>query len=252
MSYQCKIYDETFDSHRYLYHYTTLDSLVKIIKSRTLLFNRCDKLNDIIEGTRSHVKYYVSCFTYEEEETIPMWYIYTRSRNCHSKDTVGVRLRVENENFFTGILYFDPENKGDHCEVSEFSGIYCGKIIYDDANIGRSPTTGNMDSNKPEGEGLSLKVALTNVPMLGLKGKGTAWAYEKEVRFFTLDNFNNPELNVDKFFLGLEDSFLSKLKVTLSPLLSDDLMAYSKDVIDGLLGKGHCVKSKLFGAIRTD
>lgn len=46
MSCKCRIYDKTFRDEKTLYHYTTLDSLKKIIKSRTLLFNRREIIKD--------------------------------------------------------------------------------------------------------------------------------------------------------------------------------------------------------------
>jgi len=245
MSYKCKSYDKTFGDHNCLYHYTTLDSLMKIAESRMLLFNRCDKLNDIIEGSRSHVKYYVSCFTYEKKETIPMWYIYTRGINCCPRSNVGVRLCVDNGDFFTGKIYLDPKNKEECYDASEFGGIFCGKTIYDDANKDRNPTYGNIDPEKPIGIGIEF----TNVPDLGLMGKGTAWAYEKEARFFTLDS---QTFNVDKIFVGLEDSFFDGLRITLSPLLRDEQITNSEKIIADLFGEDRCTKSELWGTIRVN
>ncbi|MCR3921386.1 MAG: DUF4614 domain-containing protein, partial [Firmicutes bacterium] len=69
MPYKCTVYGETFRDDEALYHYTTLENLKKIIESRTLLFNRCDKMNDLIEGNRTYVKYYVSSFTYCKDES---------------------------------------------------------------------------------------------------------------------------------------------------------------------------------------
>lgn len=241
MPYKCKIYDDTFRNAGTLYHYTTLDSLKKIIKSRTLLFNRCDKLNDLIEGNRSEVKYFVACFTYHEEESIPMWYMYRRSNNHCIHCNVGVRISVENCDFFTGKVYLDPEKKDIFYTASQLGEVFCGNTIYDDANKYTCPTQGTINPDS------GLSVRLTNVPNLGLRGKTAAWKYEQEARFFMLDN---ELLNVDKIFLELDDSFFEKLKITISPLLSDDLIANAEKEIEKLLGKDRFKHSTLKGCLR--
>lgn len=66
-----------FNSIPYLFHYTTAETLKKIITSKAFKFSRNDRLNDKIEETRSpYVQYYVSCFSCVKEESIPLWYIY--------------------------------------------------------------------------------------------------------------------------------------------------------------------------------
>jgi hypothetical protein len=63
------------DSHQYLYHYTTVESLYKIIESGAFRFSRIDKVNDPVEGQRakkSILDYYVSSFTHDTKESIPL------------------------------------------------------------------------------------------------------------------------------------------------------------------------------------
>ena len=175
-------------------------------------------MNDLIEGSRSKVKYYVSSFTYYPYESIPMWYMYSRGRNSSPDSNIGVRLCVENEDFFTGKVYLNPGNKGIKYDISKFDSVFCGKTIYDDRNKNRSPSQGTINSALP------IQYLETDVHDLGLRGKGTAWSFEKEVRFYTLDS---PSLFADRIFVELHDVFFDKLSITFSPLISEHQLDYA-------------------------
>ena len=75
-----------------IYHYTTVDSLALILKTRTLRFTRLDGVDDVREA-QQHIgidfgKYFfVSCWTQEEAESIPQW-------NMYSREMQGVRLEL--------------------------------------------------------------------------------------------------------------------------------------------------------------
>jgi Protein of unknown function (DUF2971). len=76
----------------YLYHYTSLDTLALILHNRTICFNNLSYVDDIEEAeTRDMGEFgkfvYVSCWTDDEEESIPLWNMYTP--NMH-----GVRIRM--------------------------------------------------------------------------------------------------------------------------------------------------------------
>ncbi len=75
-----------------IYHYTNLDSLALILKSRTIRFTRLDRVDDVREA-QSHIgidfgKYFfVSCWTTEATESIPKW-------NMYSDQMRGVRIEL--------------------------------------------------------------------------------------------------------------------------------------------------------------
>jgi hypothetical protein len=171
-----------------------------------------------------------------------MWYIYTSGKTNSSKCDIGIRLCIENHDFFTGTVFLDPIKREKTYSVDYFGGIMCGITIYDNKNKDRKPNQGTMNSNA------SIKCRLTNVNDLGLRGKGTAWDYEKEARFYTLDS----DLDADKIFLSLEDSFFEKLKITISPLLTDEQIERAEKEVHNLLGEGRCQTSELKGTIRID
>lgn len=83
-----------------LYHYTTIDKLALILKNKTIRFNRLDRVDDIEEGAISPAgvrmgQYtFVSCWTKDDEESIPLWKMYTANGK-------GVRIGLEYDMFKT-------------------------------------------------------------------------------------------------------------------------------------------------------
>jgi len=81
-----------------IYHYTNLESLALILKNKTIRFNRLDKVDDIEEGNAESLgvrfcKYvFVSCWTENSVENIPLWKMY-------SGDYSGVRISMEHDMF---------------------------------------------------------------------------------------------------------------------------------------------------------
>ena len=62
-----------------IYHYTSVDTLEKILSGKSILFRRLDCVDDVMEYTVSEfAKYmFISCWTESKEENIPLWKMYT-------------------------------------------------------------------------------------------------------------------------------------------------------------------------------
>ena len=80
-----------------IHHYTTIDTLALILKNKTIRFNRLDKVDDLEENiTANGVKIgqysFVSCWTDDENESIPLWKLYTGTGT-------GVRISLDHEMF---------------------------------------------------------------------------------------------------------------------------------------------------------
>lgn len=76
----------------YLYHYTSLETLALILRNRSICFNNLLYVDDIEEAETNDMGTvgrfaYVSCWTRDKEESIPLWNMYTP--NMH-----GVRIRM--------------------------------------------------------------------------------------------------------------------------------------------------------------
>lgn len=79
-----------------IYHYTSLENLALILKHKTIRFNRLDHMEDPCEKTflvnqLDWSPYtYVSCWTENPAESIPIWHMYTKSGK-------GVRIGIESD-----------------------------------------------------------------------------------------------------------------------------------------------------------
>lgn len=76
----------------FLYHYTNIESLALILKNKTIRFSPLNKMDDLQEAESSDVHnigqiIYVSSWTNDDEESIPMWNMYTSL-------TSGIRLKL--------------------------------------------------------------------------------------------------------------------------------------------------------------
>jgi len=88
----------------YLYQYTSMNSVLAILENKTIRFTRLDSLNDLNEGCcgeYAHLKKYVyiSSWSADERESIPMWSLYGRDKKENVLDQ-GVRIKVPT-NLFT-------------------------------------------------------------------------------------------------------------------------------------------------------
>lgn len=88
----------------FLYHYTNLQSLAMILQSKTIKFNCLTKVDDMEEVMCQDIIYggkycFVSSWTDEDQESIPMWNLYSKLN--------GVRIKLK-KNPFNKFLWNDP------------------------------------------------------------------------------------------------------------------------------------------------
>jgi hypothetical protein len=68
-------------NYEQLLHYTSFEVLKIILNSQTLKCNNLKNLNDRLEPNRKGIEnyagaFYVSCFSHNQNETVPFWYMY--------------------------------------------------------------------------------------------------------------------------------------------------------------------------------
>lgn len=96
----------------YLYHYTSLETLALILANKTICFNNLLNVDDIEEAESADMGLfgrfvYVSCWTDESKESIPLWNLYT-------PDMHGVRIKLpifpfKKHKYKRGELFFTEE-----------------------------------------------------------------------------------------------------------------------------------------------
>ena len=237
-----------------IYQYTSIDTLALILQSKQILFNRLDKVDDLEEGgiIPNGVKIgkyvFVSCWTENSEENIPLWKMYTNG--------VGVRIGLKKDmfkDFFLSGKTYDGYLNGSiksKIPLDEFSnpnyfvlplfdenyGFFYRKIQYVDSVVDK--TNKSIEENHG-----SMSISFKDVGTY----KNRRWAFQEESRFviaiipkspclkFTDAEYgnwlaaalkNNIELPLDKYFLYLKDEVFDYLEICLSPNIS-----YAKKLI---------------------
>ncbi|MBF4696094.1 DUF2971 domain-containing protein [Fusibacter ferrireducens] len=165
-----------------IYHYTSIKNLALILESKKMKFTRLDNVNDPYDGTvndyeSSQKLVYVSCFTKREDDSLPMWSMYTNNMN-------GVRIK------FGHNLFGEIENKfwngtaARERTINYFGGdentVIFGPILIEY----KSNVNDIQCSIISEGPGLKLFDPLR----IGLY-KLDDWSFEEEVRYKIL-SFN--------------------------------------------------------------
>lgn len=76
---------EIITQYMLIHHYTNIESLAMILSTKKIRFNRLDRMDDLEEGRVEAQgiplgKYtYVSCWTEDDEESIPLWKMYANN-----------------------------------------------------------------------------------------------------------------------------------------------------------------------------
>ena len=235
-----------------IYHYTSLDTLALILKNRTIKFNRLDRVDDVEEGTiESNGVYlgrnvFVSCWTENAEESIPMW-------NMYARGGAGVRIALEKDMFrdyliqdiqlpngqkTQGYIYskLPPENFTNHdywimplTDIEE--EIFYRHIEY--VNDVMEKTSKIVSLTKNEDGTSQTDISLKEIG----KYKHKRWEFQHESRFaltvfpknpLLLDPkeapnimnnaiMQNQPLPIDSYFMHLKDDVVENIEIVISP-----------------------------------
>lgn len=245
-----------------IHHYTNIESLALILKSKKIRFNRLDRMDDLEEGRVEAqgipvAKYtYVSCWTEDEEESIPLW-------NMYAGKDMGVRISLPQDmfkdySFIDGLSglnvsdilrVIDPDNapimlwkipgseyKGKNYLIipieSDKPVTFYRRIMYVDDVISLTRELALMVEKE---EDSYYNFDLGNVGVL----KNKRWAYQNESRFLLriiptegeISLYNPKELvaklkaafdtklepHFNSYDLPLKDDIFDQMVVTLSP-----------------------------------
>ena len=256
-----------------IYHYTTIEALAMIMSSRSIKFNRLDKVDDMEERAEpSNVRLwqyvFVSCWTEAAEESIPLWRMY--SGNAH-----GVRIgmdidmfednliggnnvppEIPSEGFFIGKIppedifrsdYFvlpltlmSAEEKGD-------SLFYCHVDYVDDVT---EKTKDAYQFTMTDANHADSTILFSEIG----KYKNKRWSFQEESRFrliilpFNPLLMNNPELvgniavssfhnsipvPITEYYLKLKHGALDHIEITLHP----NAITSDRVIVDALCTK---------------
>lgn len=283
------------DKPDYLYHYTSIEGLAHILESRQIRFSRLDLLDDIAEGQSQDAVdwrkfFFVSCWTSDEEESIPLWNLYT-------PDMRGVRIKLPADLFKKFLI--DPSEVPSFIHIADTSGAPEGARInlqsylpYDRMHgedyfvmppsfqadqwpfrIQYTSDETLLNQNLVSYDDASERTVLS--PFEVAKYKRPVWSFQKEWRFrlychpaasrslkgslsdddymaLMLKELSDLTQGVDHeyFFMDIDDSAFENIEVVLGPKV-----APAHRIIVEALAKAYCLKvavqsSSLTGSIR--
>ena len=224
-----------------LSHYTTFEILKKILSDKVLKFNRIDKVNDGLESAQfgedelSHLVY-VSCFTYNNRESIPMWMIYGKNNQA-----ICVTFELTTDNFAKSFIdgqgtITNPTDidialdtqKNPH-KVNWYCHVEAKEVLY------RFDAIANNPIRRPCEDLYCCNKEIYNLTVMGAI-KREEWEYEKEARIvgylmntiFDIDiRYKHKEEleipNIDYLLIPIKFDNLKRITITFNPWMGDDL-----------------------------
>lgn len=224
-----RLYDNTFETQlipiekepEYLYHYTNIETLALILKNRSIMFNNLSNLDDLNEGNTADLgklgQYiFTSCWTSLNDESIPIWKMYTRSG-------IGVRIKLPT-NFLGNVL---TQHNGryviDTCENSKPI-----KVIYtDDKTYLKPKVLVNYKDNN-----------ILRIDKVGIYKK-KVWEFQQEWRYIIRTipgekqgDFSDQQIIVEnlkggynigqnKLFFSISNDAFENMEITLGPMATE-------------------------------
>lgn len=274
------------DKIEYLYHYTSLESLALILKNRTIRLNPLDKMDDIQEQKTADIEnigkfVFVSSWTDDVVESIPMWKMYTDPR-C------GVRIKLRKNPFLKhgtrgsdfekvlGATLEDEKSRttvmdtfldltamleGGYVSPQGWSGDILTKIEYTNDLDKLEPSVGSCENGK-------------NRIALGLLGKykNTHWRFQNEWRYimdFVPMNFSSNPQQIARYFsqtvlqmstgiaeppfryydLDIDPKYFEEMEITCSPQMNAGNRTILETLVERYNPNATILESELLGKI---
>lgn len=270
----------------YLYHYTSIETLALILANKTICFNNLLNVDDSEEAeTFDMGKFgrfvYVSCWTSDEHESIPLWNLYT-------PDMHGVRIRLPKfpfkKYFYNKNEYFFKENVETYINIEKIYNENKVSIVatqpeligiqYTDDKEKLYPKVRNVSSEenfqqylndgKVENGKLDLSYSFAEIG----KYKRKEWEFQKEWRYIYsvapmgLKEANPPTIDkqrelirrienkeyeppYSRMFLDLDDNALKNIEVLCGPRMNDAEKIIVKALLKEYCHNGMYKESKL-------
>ena len=258
-----------------IYHYTSIETLALILKSKSIRFNNLENVDDLNEtefsdefiNLSSHTL--ISCWTKSGEENLAFWNMYTPNMK-------GVRIKMpknlfKNYSFTTENVMYAKDNSlilkslvpksetfNDKYLIIPFSDYLFDVVYTDDIEL-LKPRIYHENGEK-------------HVVKIGdiAKYKSTIWQFQQEIRFKlfilpTKDYDGNPLNPLDDFrkimlknircplqsyFIKIEDEAFKKMEITLGPKCSMAEELILEALIEKYNSKAVIIKNKYQGSIK--
>lgn len=218
--------DETF-----LYHYTSIQSIQKIIESGYFFLNSFENMNDqfekdLLERHGKKGKLYYMSFS-KADESLALYDKYCNQRESGALLKISyanMQKIIKHTQFKENIDGVFADGRYDHTrrsfyqvednkltEKKVFGDIFCGSIVYYDP-ISKKLKCGTVENQK-------FKVPFQCKELLGFV-KYKCWAYEEEIRLFV--SLEGDSMENRKIAVPIDEDSLSQIEVITNPYFDKD------------------------------
>ena len=273
-----------------IHHYTSIETFAPILASKKIRFNRTDRVDDITESQR-HSKirfgsyFFVSCWTYDNHESIPQWHMYSdhmkgvrismpvapfkqkrlvppNSWKIESEGSMYSPLSLEEQfgtDYFVVPMFIDPKKFGgpvEYCDNvdARYEKAICLKIenghaeIKIDAPFDLVRLKTNEWSFQKE-----YRFGLFVLPSLPLpeEGPGSPEYYEKLPNHMINALANGIAPEIEFLDVDLSDKSFSEMEVMLGPLCSEGSKLAVRGLVNTYAPEATVLESRFTGKIRV-
>ncbi len=273
------------DVPEYLYHYTSIENLALILKNRTIRLNPLDTMDDLQEAKTADIKnfgqfIFVSSWTSDEQESIPMWKMYTNPSS-------GVRIKLPSNPFkwyrtsgnkipcpeYT-MLYDSVINDNSFNTFLDLAELKNINVICLQAFDGKilKPISYVEDKELLEPQVLQKNHGIKLLMDKMGRYKNTGWSFQKEWRYImTFIPFDHQKdmnkkiysyvqilsqitkgicnLPIRHFDLNIEDEKFKKMEITVSPQLTPGNQVVLETLVEKYNPSAKIVQSKYKGLL---
>lgn len=212
----------------YLYHYTTVSNVIKMIQGKTWHLGNAAGMNDNLEYKNGDPlrwnNLFFSCFMCEDKESIGMWSMYAQPWEKGVKVALPrkvVREWIEDTKEILEISTTNYQPTGRAIAIEESgASLKLSSVAYCNADS-LQETKANEKVMWSTAINTNIKNAV-RIPELTGYIKDMAWSYEKEIRIKA--EFENIR-NIKRVAIPLTDEVIDAMTITASPLFEGDLHA---------------------------
>ena len=215
----------------FLYHYTSLGKLALILQSKKIRFSELAALNDLdeqkvrfSEQDTGLTKAYVSCWTEEEQESIPMWKMYTDL-------TSGIRICLPKKPFEDSFSFVSL--KDGSLQITSLSEVKRVEIVGNLQEANADFLTINNSLTRIEySDDISTRDIIASearcdfrikFPLALGRLKRTAWEFEKEWRYIAILMTDGKNRAIPSYCdFGLREDVFKSIKILKSPMFSKE------------------------------
>jgi hypothetical protein len=269
-----------------IFHYTSIDTLALILKTRKIRFSRLDRVDDAreaptVQGIHFSKYFFVSCWTGEPRESIPQWHLYTQKMT-------GVRIELPSYPFQQKRLtlpaaWSNIQTQGILNSPIDFDQIYGSShlvlpmFLNRDQFGGRVEYVEDVDERYKSAVFIERENLTISRPFDLVRLKTTDWQFQDEYRFslfvlpslqMPLDGPGNPNFcnalpqhigssirtgqdpGIAHLDVDLRESALSELVVTTGPLCSAGAKLCVESLVKQYAPHGRVQASALEGGMR--